>query len=254
MKCTATIVAILSAALIGGGDASAQTSGQTLTSAPQTITLKPGTRIVPRHVYDDRRNTTNLGVPRGYRRVWDDDRLNPNRAVITIAPAVAVTRQTYKVPRGYRHVVREDDRLNPRRGLRTPAGDAQTDRIWQRTVPRKLVKLPTDQPVYDLNDTDNLMAATPDEKGVLRVSTRSDPAAAKSQPAFYVRVSAHENEASAAAITSQIQATGLPTRYGVTRSGNQTLVLAGPFDRKAEATSALDKLRKAGFRKARMIK
>jgi hypothetical protein len=42
-------------------------------------------RVVPKHVYEKRRNTTNVKVPKGYRSVWKDDRLNPHRAEQTLA-------------------------------------------------------------------------------------------------------------------------------------------------------------------------
>ncbi|MEM9637718.1 MAG: hypothetical protein AAGA94_08735 [Pseudomonadota bacterium] len=45
----------------------------------------PNTRVMPRHVYEARRNTLNLSVPKGYRTVWQDDRLNPRRAEQTLA-------------------------------------------------------------------------------------------------------------------------------------------------------------------------
>ncbi|WP_300059532.1 hypothetical protein [uncultured Roseobacter sp.] len=42
------------------------------------------TRVMPRHVYEARRNTLSVTVPKGYRSVWQDDRLNPRRAEQTL--------------------------------------------------------------------------------------------------------------------------------------------------------------------------
>lgn len=63
----------------------------------------PNVRVVPRHVYENRRNTTNVAVPKGYRKVWKDDRLNPRRAEQTLG------------------------------------GHAKSNAIWSRTVPRRLL-------------------------------------------------------------------------------------------------------------------
>lgn len=137
------------------------------------VALNPNDRIVPRHVYDNRRNTTNVSVPRGYRTVWTDDRLNPHRVEISPRPAVAVTARTFRIPRGYRIVRREDDRLNPNRGPRSLHGDGQSDLIWQQDIPRELVREPTNRPVVTL-PADPLLAATGDEAGFLRVTDGSD--------------------------------------------------------------------------------
>lgn len=63
----------------------------------------PNARVVPRHVYENRRNTTNVAVPKGYRKVWQDDRLNPRRAEQSLA------------------------------------GHAKMRAVWSNTVPRRLV-------------------------------------------------------------------------------------------------------------------
>lgn len=47
--------------------------------------VAPTTRVVPRHVFEARRNTQNVKVPKGYRSVWEDDRLNPRRAEQSLA-------------------------------------------------------------------------------------------------------------------------------------------------------------------------
>jgi hypothetical protein len=43
------------------------------------------------------------------------------------------------VPHGY-SLAWTDGRLNPYRGIRTEAGEAQTRMIWTDTVPRRLVR------------------------------------------------------------------------------------------------------------------
>lgn len=58
-------------------------------------------RVVPRHVHENRRTITTVTVPKGYRKVWKDDRLNPRRAEQNLA------------------------------------GHARSTTIWSNTVPRR---------------------------------------------------------------------------------------------------------------------
>lgn len=71
----------------------------------------PGVRVVPRHVYPNRIAKGQARVPKGYTRVW------------------------------------EDDRLNPRRAEQTLAGNRQMKLVWTSTVPRRLINTVTGQDV-----------------------------------------------------------------------------------------------------------
>lgn len=65
--------------------------------------VAPGTRVVPRHVYEQQYHAKQgISVPEGYAPAFDDGRLNPNR------------------------------------GVQTFEGKAQMDRVWTREVPRDL--------------------------------------------------------------------------------------------------------------------
>lgn len=113
-----------------------------------SLSLPPDTPIIPRHVYENRRNTTDVAVPTGYKPAWDDGRLNPKRAERTLQPAKV--EGIISVPAGFRVVNWNDNRLNLRRGITTAQGDAQTDLIWSNTVPRKLIPVPTRRQVVTL--------------------------------------------------------------------------------------------------------
>lgn len=105
-------------------------------TAPRPVTgVATGGRATYPHVQENRRNTVVQNVPEGYRPVWEDGRLNPNRATWNVG---AARRNVSPVPEGYK-AGWGDGRLNLRRGKVTATGDAQSSAIWTDTVPRRLV-------------------------------------------------------------------------------------------------------------------
>lgn len=220
---------------------------------PQShMRLTPNTRVMPVHVYQQRRLSRHLEVPPGYRRVWEDDRLNTRRTVRTLKPAVITSNGT--APQGYAYVMRDDDRHNPNRGLRTAEGDAQMAMIWTSTVPRRLVEKPLDRPVVKAS---YLAATAPAEAAaVMRLSTRSAPDAPAPQGLRrrYVRAATFADADLARAEAQKLAALGLPVRLGHLKRGGAAykVVLAGPFTGGAKAEAALAKVRGAGYSGARL--
>jgi hypothetical protein len=217
-----------------------------------TATINGATRIIPKHVLANRQNTQNLQIPKGYRSVWTDDRLNPNRAEQSIV------------------------------------GQAQVKLVWTNTVPRRLINTasgrdvtastPLVYPYVEMaNQTRNLGSVSIVQrngqvmKRVVRnanagrvrqpvVSSRSAPvvkpvttrAAPKAAAAQFVNVGTYGQQDSAQTVAQRIKRMGLPVRIGkYTRSGKTyRMVLAGPFG--ADASQVLSKLRSAGYRNAVM--
>jgi hypothetical protein len=218
-------------------------------------TLAPGTRIVPRHIYENRQNTQGGTVPPGYRKTWDDDRLNPNRGERTAAPSG--TLPVPRVPKGYRPAW-DDDRLNPNRGPRTAQGEAATDAIWTRTVPRTLIQEPTRGHVPRVPNNarnGNSPYWKPPARAAVtqpRLSTRSVPAQAAGQA--FVRVAVYRAEAQARTAAQSLVKTGMTLRLGTLRHKGETLqvVVAGPFPSQAVASAAVGQLRAAGFGNAQL--
>jgi len=226
---------------------------------PKTaLRLTPNTRVVPTHVYQARRHSQGLTVPAGYRSVWQDDRLNLHRADRGLKPAVLSA--VAEVPAGFVLANREDDRLSTQRGMRTAAGDAQSDLIWSRTVPRKLVALPLDRSVVTLSPRAARSQAEAQDHMVLRLSTRSAPGAepAPSAPGSrrYVRAATFADPAAARIAAQGLAASGLPVRLGsLTRKGKvYKVVLSGPFNTDSAANAALTQVRAAGYSGARLSK
>ncbi|WP_027244192.1 SPOR domain-containing protein [Leisingera daeponensis] len=225
-------------------------------AAPQSsVLLTPNTRVVQTHIYQERRLSNSFQVPQGYRPVWTDGRLNPQRAVRTVRPAVVSG--AAQVPPGYLRVEREDGRLNPMRGLRSPQGDAQMARVWNDEVPRSLVQLPLDRPTVRLPREARRSPAEAKETG-LRLSTRSAPGAEAPEHAAaaarYVRAATYADAGQARAAARKLAASGLPVRLGtVSRKGQPyKVVMAGPYRDAGQAAAALAKAQQAGFSGARL--
>ncbi len=213
------------------------------------VRIGSNTRIVPRHVYENRQNTLIATVPHGYRPAWEDGRLNPHRAERTAAPNTP--RSVQALPRRYK-VAWDDGRLNRNRGVGTAAGDAQTDLIWQRTLPRRLRRIPVDD-TQVVQMPSMVTAGVPRARTPSRVTRAS--AAAQSVKPRYVRVAAFETDDGARSVARTLARSGLPVRLGklVRRDGTYAMVLAGPFTSRDDADVALARVRRAGYPRARVL-
>lgn len=225
---------------------------------PQSsLQLTPNTRVLPVHVYQQRRHSHGLTPPAGYKPAWQDDRLNLRRAERDLRPAI-LTSQT-EVPAGYVLVERRDDRMNPMRGVRTARGDAQMAEVWNSGQPRRLRSLPLDRQVVTSQSrrSDRFEGEAPGGLA-LRLSSRSAPGATLDLPeassSRYVRAATFSNVAEAQQAARSLAASGVPVRLGsVSRKGvPHKVVLAGPFATQDAAEQALTRVRAAGYRGARI--
>lgn len=190
----------------------------------QRRAIAPTARVLPRHVYEENLlSQEGVRVPKGYRPVW------------------------------------EDDRLNARRAEQTLAGKRQMEMVWTQTVPRKLVPVDLVAPT----GAQATYPAVPNYANrVARVSSRSAaPQAAqpqvqrqvRAQPqpqvrarsGLFVQVASPQTPANAQAIAQRIAASGLPVRIQNTSNGQ--LVMAGPFGNDRDVGNALTIARRAGF-------
>ncbi|MFY9239206.1 MAG: SPOR domain-containing protein [Roseovarius sp.] len=194
--------------------------------------LTPDTRIAPRHVVREQRlSTQGVSIPEGYKRVWMDGRLNPQRA-----------HQTY-------------------------AGKAQMDLMWTRTTPRRLIDRQTGREVTALHPglkyPYTSYAAQPEHVTQKRLaapqvtmSSRTLPVAAvaAAEPARaashrFVQAGVYRTRAQAEVEARRVASMGLPARLGTMRHNGQdvTMVLAGPFNSQSALNSAMTRVRGAGF-------
>lgn len=228
--------------------------------ASRTDYVTDTTRIVPKHVAQNRVNTQNVSVPRGYKAAWNDGRLNPKRA---------------------------------EQNLR---GRGQMLLIWTQTLPRRLIDQNTGRDVtasvplvYPYTSVAQQRANLGEVKIVQRngqilkhvvrnpgvaplkrqpvYSTRSTPAAAqpkvaKAKPSQdkvrasggkrFVQVGTYRNPQNAQRAAQTISRMGMQARIGKYRKSGQTYmsVQAGPFQQVSALNSAVTQLRRAGYHDA----
>ncbi|WP_083098353.1 SPOR domain-containing protein [Pseudophaeobacter leonis] len=234
--------------------------GNGLGIGPQSsVILTPNTRVLPVHVYQDRRHSQDLSPPPGYKAAWQDDRLNLQRAERDLRPAVLTSQA--QVPPGYILVDRSDNRMNPMRGVRTAQGDAQMAAIWENGTPRTLRTLPLDRQVVRAGQSRHDGFQGESKGGLaLRLSSRSAPRASletatvPAAPARYIRAATFADAAEAKQAAQALAAHGVPVRLGsLSRQGVPfKVVLAGPFGDLNGAQAALSTVRAAGYPGARI--
>ena len=216
--------------------------------AAPAATISSQTRIVPKHAAQNRINTRNGSVPKGYKKVWDDGRLNPKRAEQTLA------------------------------------GRQQMLLIWTQTVPRRLIDTSTGRDVTasvpliypyidvvtqsrELGQVQIVQRNGQIAKRVVRnrgsrtpvYSSRSAPkaeAVARTAPApralvgkRYVQIGTFSNAANAQKSAQNVSRMGMAARIGKHRKGGKTFltVQAGPFTDAGQLKSAITRLRGAGY-------
>ncbi|MCD1627083.1 MAG: SPOR domain-containing protein [Paracoccaceae bacterium] len=211
--------------------------------------LDPQTRIVPRHVAEAQAQVAGANVvPKGYRPVWTDDRLNPLRAHGTVAGQKAMELVwTDTVPRRLidRRTGRDMTAYNP--NVVYPYTDLATQ-TRAGVLAARNITVSTSGRVHE-----QPKAKPRQQVPVAQVTTRSTPQHAPHKlAARYVQVGAFANPANADGAIRRLQAAGLPvSTSNVTRKGtSMRVILAGPFASSGALSQGLGIARSAGFRDA----
>ncbi len=216
-------------------------------------TVNGATRVVPRHVAENRVNTTNVTIPHGYKRVWQDGRLNPKRAEQTLAgrgqmlliwtntvPRRLINQSsgrdvTASVPLVYPYV----DEATQRREL----GEVRIVQRNGQTVKRIIRNPGVSQVTYSSRSVPEVQAAP------AKPAQRVQPKAAATGPARYVQIGLFSTKAKAQSAARHLSGMGMGARMGTLRKGGKTytVVQAGPFRSNAATDNALRRLRGVGY-------
>lgn len=227
------------------------------------------TRVVPKHVAINRLNTRNVAVPPGYRRVWEDGRLNPNRAEQTLnGRADMMLIWTNELPRRLinqrtgKDVTATVPLVHPYLSIAVQRRELGVVKIVRRdgVVVKQVIRNSTSaragrQPVYSSRSTPKAKRHAKVAQSTARASVQGT--AAVRQPATgagasFVQVGSYGDPANAQRAAQRIAAMGMRAHIGQARSGGRTLMIvqAGPFTGDQATRTAISRLRGAGYRDA----
>ena len=199
--------------------------------------LRGQTRIVPRHVYENK-DAQIAHVPAGYRPAWSDDRLNPYRAIQTV--------------QGYTDTQQVWTNQVPRRLVHQPAQRQPFPKnLWTR---RYKHEIKTPNTVYRANDTyppASVQVAYAAQAGYrdAAVSTRqSNPA----QGGGFVEIGVFSTEAKAQAAAARLSSAGFRVRQSATRHNGQAMqrLRVGPYGSDVALKAALAAVHGTGYTQA----
>ena len=224
----------------------------------------PPVRVVPRHVYAQQRvSRQGLYVPQGYEPVWEDDRLNPYRA----QQYFQGKRQmeliwTKTVPR--KLVVRQTGRVVTEAypGLQYPyTSYAQMEAAGVQVVSTRNARSKSRsapvvssrggiRPKAGGSASLGVSAVVPARVSTKQASVQSSEPIAKS----YVQAGVFASRDAAKEAARQVVLSGEQARLGTLTKGGQSyaIVLAGPYTDQARLSTALTRIRNAGFGNAKV--
>lgn len=170
---------------------------------------------------------------------------------------IVVAEDVVVVPKGYKRAW-TDDRLNPYRGVGSAQGQYEQDQVWTRQVPAQLAPQGQQRVIVSTKGQPAGRVRVSAGGGNLHVSSKSEPQmrvtpAPQVQLAprggFYVQVGTFGVPANAEGAKARLRAAGLPVGSAKTSKGGKALqmVMAGPFGDAGSAQSALSMARSAGF-------